>query len=146
MPTESEPTFAALLQETMSQGRVVLTLNPAPVPPPRDEKALLIALCMTFRLSDSEARLALRLLASARCTPQELCEATVRGALAHGSMKVILHRLRKKLAARDIEIVNSYGTGYALTPASRSKIIRQINRYDQGLVQLAQPADTAAAP
>jgi hypothetical protein len=145
MPTESEPTFAALLQEAMNQGQVVLTLNPAPVPPPRDEKALLIALCMTFRLSDTEARLALRLLASAHCTPQELCQATAR-ALAHGSMKVVLHRLRKKLAARDIEIVNSYGTGYALTPASRSKIIRQVNRYDQGLVQLAQPSDAAAAP
>ena len=113
----------------------------ARLPQQADENSLVAALCLTFTLPGSGARMLVQMLTQTYSTKEELMAAAShegRG-IAVGSMNALLSVLRRQLAPFDIQISTIPKLGYALDKAARDKIHRSLADYGADVVAAATP-------
>jgi len=107
---------------------------PTLVPPLRDrnEASLAAALSLAFELGYNEGRILAKLMASDFGTLKDLHAAANRNneKLALDTLRVLISRLRKKLAAHEIEITVLFRLGYGLRKQAREKICQRLAEYD----------------
>jgi hypothetical protein len=116
-PTPAE--LGNLLKEVARGGRVVITTQ-APV-----DHSLVAPCCLAFGLTRAEGRALVKLLQHDHVDKQTLHIAISRDdppVTGVEVVEVVIHRLRKKLAAHDIAIKNIRGVGFFIPKDTRERV------------------------
>lgn len=121
--------IAKLLEEAAARGHLVMLRTS---PPPDDAKtARLVALNQTLGLTLAESRIVAALLEHNFLGQEALCAAMThdgRAVPSSASLRVIIYRLRRKLAPFDVAISTIWGQGYKIT--ARDKINQMVAAYE----------------
>jgi hypothetical protein len=107
-----------------------------PNSPVRDETALTVALCLTFRLPRSQGHALMKLVTQEFVRKDEISATATQNNSAAG---VMICKLRKNLLSHRVEIATLRKLGYALHRGSREKVFRQLAKYDAGRIPTIPP-------
>jgi DNA-binding phage protein len=114
----------ALLTKALAEGHAV-TLSLAA--PPRVDRTspLVAACCLTFRITQAEARVLVELMENSYVAKENLLAAMApHGKPKINTLAVVVCRLRQKLAPHGVEIVTVYGQGFKINEGARDKVRR----------------------
>jgi DNA-binding winged helix-turn-helix (wHTH) protein len=139
--TSAPDEIAKLLEEAAARGHLVMLRTS---PPPDDVKtARLVALNQIFDLTLTESRIIAALLEHNFVGQEALCAALThdgRPVPSSANLRVVISRLRKKLAPFGIAISTVWGQGYRIT--GRDRINQTVAAYETtGTPPAAAPSD-----
>jgi DNA-binding response OmpR family regulator len=116
----------------------------------RDETSFVASLCLIFKLTRTEGKMLAWLLAHDYSTREELRAAASHDGqtIAASSTSVLLNTLRGKLKAHNVLVTTVNGLGYGIDAKSRSKIRKEVAKYDgvSARPRNSEPGLKAAAP
>jgi hypothetical protein len=153
-----KPAFVKQLQDAANRGQVVIIpaaampshqpVEPAPPLRDRDKTSLAAALSMAFELSRTEGQVLTKLMTCDYSDFDGLLAAAnhENQGVSARTLPTLLSKLRKKLAAYDIEITSLRKLGFGLRMETREKICRQLAEYDQLIAPPGEKPPSRAAP
>jgi hypothetical protein len=121
-PVPAAREAVTLLQDALAAGHAVTISLAAP---PRVDRtpALVAACCLTFRLTQAEARILVALAEHGYGAKEDLLAAmSPHGQPKIDTLGVAICRLRQKLKSHDIAVETVWGQGYKLNENARARV------------------------